>query len=79
MTVEGQAAVLAAVDSAGARVITVVSTAQGPVLPAAAVDRIASPLGVTWVVGLGPVRRCPQRPWRGTRAGCGRSGRCGRR
>lgn len=55
LNIEGQAAILAAVDSAGARTITIVSAAQGPVLPSTAVDRIASLSGVVWVVGLGPV------------------------
>lgn len=55
LNIEGQAAILAAVDSAGARTITIVSSAQGPVLPSTAVDRIASLSGVAWVVGLGPV------------------------
>lgn len=55
MSVEGQAAILGAVDSAGARIITVTSAGQAPVLPASAVDRVASLSGVTWVLGLGPV------------------------
>jgi putative ABC transport system permease protein len=53
--VEGQAAILARLDDAGARILTIVSGPDGAALPATAVDRIARLEGVTWVVGLGPV------------------------
>ena len=55
LNIEGQAAILARVDETGARILTIVSSGQGPVLPASAVERIANMEGVTWVVGLGPV------------------------
>jgi len=51
--VEGQAAVLNRLDDAGSRILTIVSEAGGPGLPAAAADRIASLEGVAWVLGLG--------------------------
>lgn len=55
LRIEGQAAILRRVDDVGARTITIVATGTDAVIPAAAVDRIASLNGVAWVVGLGPV------------------------
>ncbi len=55
LNIEGQAKILDAVDSVGARLIVVVSPAEGPTLSPRAVDRIATLSGVAWVVGLGQV------------------------
>jgi putative ABC transport system permease protein len=55
LNIEAQAAILRRVDEVGARTMTVVSSAGEPVIPAAAVERIARLDGVAWVVGLGPV------------------------
>ena len=53
--IEDEAALLAKVDDAGARVVTVLSTGNAPAIPASAVDRIARLGGIDWVVGLGQV------------------------
>lgn len=52
--VAGQVAVLARLDDAGSRLLTVVADPGGTGLPVAAADRIASLEGVAWVLGLGP-------------------------
>ncbi len=51
---ETEAQLLARVDDAGARILTIVSTGGGPAIPPSAVTRIAGLDGVAWVVGLGP-------------------------
>lgn len=53
--IEAQGAILARVDEAGARILTVVSSADEGGIPATAVDRIAALGGVSWAMGLGPV------------------------
>lgn len=54
MNIESRRAILESVDSAGARIITVLSLAE-PSIPDSAIARIVSIEGVDWVVGLGPV------------------------
>lgn len=56
LAIDSQASILAAVDSAGARLIEVSTTSGEAVLPATAVSRIANLSGVAWTLGLGPVQ-----------------------
>jgi putative ABC transport system permease protein len=55
LNIESQHAVLAKLDEAGTREITVVSTTGEEAIPESAVERIGRLTGVDWVVGLGPV------------------------
>lgn len=77
-SIEGQRAVLARLDEAGSRIVSVASTTGEGVVDAEAVDRIGRLEGVAWVVGLGPVfdarirapagEPTPVRAWRAVRA-----------
>lgn len=55
LNIANQAEILQRLDDVGARILTLVSVDGEPVIPAAAVDRIARLAGVDWVLGLGPV------------------------